>query len=364
MPSWLPIVRASAIGWTPLLTQSLFKLKNGEKEYAENEKRTRINVSGTIFETWQSTIEKFPFTLLGSPEREYFYDEDTKQYFFDRDPIVFRYILNYYRTGRLHFPRNECVATYKDELNFFGIRPEALEMCCYEDFMERIKDDADRSVIVGEDKPFDITSLTTYRQRIWFAFENPHSTIMAQVLYYVCGFFIALSVLANIVETVTCSTSPETGLPVSCGVQYERAFFCLDTGCVLIFTIEFFTRLYAAPNRWKLMKSAMSIIDVVAVLPYYVGLFMTTNVSGAFTTLRVFRVFRIFKFSRHSQGLRILARTLKSCASELAFLFFSMSMAIIIFATIMYYAEKSETSQFTSIPTASWYTIVTMTTLG
>ena len=52
-------------------------------------------------------------------------------------------------------------------------------------------------------------------------------------------------------------------------------------------------------------------------------------------TLRVFRVFRIFKFSRHSQGLRILGYTLKSCASELGFLVFSLAMAIIIFATAL-----------------------------
>ena len=111
----------------------------------------------------------------------------------------------------------------------------------------------------------------------------------------------------------------------------------------------------------------MSIIDVVAILPYYIGLTITDNedVSGAFVTLRVFRVFRIFKFSRHSQGLRILGYTLKSCASELGFLLFSITMAIIIFATVMFYAEKGmEGTTFVSIPAASWYTIVTMTTLG
>lgn len=87
--------------------------------------------------------------------------------------------------------------------------------------------------------------------------------------------------------------------------------------------------------------------------------------KGAFVTLRVFRVFRIFKFSRHSQGLRILGYTLKSCASELGFLVFSLAMAIIIFATVMFYAEKNvDGTNFTSIPAAFWYTIVTMTTLG
>jgi len=111
----------------------------------------------------------------------------------------------------------------------------------------------------------------------------------------------------------------------------------------------------------------MSVIDLVAILPYYIGLCIPENdeVSGAFVTLRVFRVFRIFKFSRHSAGLRILGNTLTACASELGFLVFTLAMAIIIFATVMFYAEKNvpETT-FTSIPDAFWYTIVTMTTLG
>jgi len=66
-----------------------------------------------------------------------------------------------------------------------------------------------------------------------------------------------------------------------------------------------------------------------------------------------------------SVGLRILGYTLKSCASELGFLLFSLTMAIVIFATIMFYAEKNVSgTKFTSIPEAFWYTIVTMTTLG
>merc|ERR1711962_1764875 len=144
-------------------------------------------------------------------------------------------------------------------------------------------------------------------------------------------------------------------------------FFCLDTACVMIFTAEYLLRLFAAPDRCKFMRSVMSVIDFVAIMPYYIGLTMSDDneVSGAFVTLRVFRVFRIFKFSRHSQGLRILGYTLQSCASELGFLVFSLAMAIIIFATIMFYCEKNvEGSTFESIPASFWYTIVTMTTLG
>uniref|UniRef100_A0A673HYU4 Potassium voltage-gated channel subfamily D member 2-like n=1 Tax=Sinocyclocheilus rhinocerous TaxID=307959 RepID=A0A673HYU4_9TELE len=136
---------------------------------------------------------------------------------------------------------------------------------------------------------------------------------------------------------------------------------------LFLFALSVMRAFFLLLFRYKFLKSVMSIIDVVAIMPYYIGLVMTDNedVSGAFVTLRVFRVFRIFKFSRHSAGLRILGYTLKSCASELGFLLFSLTMAIIIFATVMFYAEKSSSaSKFTSIPAAFWYTIVTMTTLG
>jgi hypothetical protein len=58
----------------------------------------------------------------------------------------------------------------------------------------------------------------------------------------------------------------------------------------------------AAPLQVR--RQRMSLIDVVAILPYYIGLAITDNknLSGAFVTLRVFRVFRVFKFSRHSAG--------------------------------------------------------------
>ncbi|XP_038243764.1 potassium voltage-gated channel subfamily D member 2 isoform X2 [Dermochelys coriacea] len=366
--AWLPFARAAAIGWMPVATNPMPPAPRQERKRSRDSLIV-LNVSGTQFQTWQDTLERYPDTLLGSSERDFFYHAETQQYFFDRDPDIFRHILNFYRTGKLHYPRQECISAYDEELAFFGIIPEIIGDCCYEEYKdrrrenaERLQDDADQDHAAESSLP----SMTT-RERMWRAFENPHTSTLALVFYYVTGFFIAISVIANVVETVPCGVNPGRIKELPCGERYAVAFFCLDTACVMIFTVEYLLRLVAAPNRYKFVRSVMSVIDVVAIMPYYIGLVMTDNedVSGAFVTLRVFRVFRIFKFSRHSQGLRILGYTLKSCASELGFLLFSLTMAIIIFATVMFYAEKgSSSSKFTSIPAAFWYTIVTMTTLG
>ncbi|KAK0400113.1 hypothetical protein QR680_003363 [Steinernema hermaphroditum] len=372
--AWLPFARAAAIGWVPISRQPMPKApiaiqaKDLAVDHVSDEKLS-INISGRRFETWRNTLEKYPETLLGSNEKEFFYDEDSGEYFFDRDPDIFRHILTFYRTGKLHYPKHECLVAYDEELSFFGIMPDLISDCCYEDYKDKKRENQERLMEERLESNEKTKEHLTLQQKMWAAFENPHTSSIALVFYYVTGFFIAVSVLCNIIETIPCKYIEEGSevRSLSCGDLYERQFFVMDTACVIIFTIEYLLRLFAAPDRCKFLRSIMSVIDVVAILPYYVGLGLQDNkdVSGAFVTLRVFRVFRIFKFSRHSQGLRILGYTLKSCASELGFLVFSLAMAIIIFATIMYYAEKkTENTKFTSIPSAFWYTIVTMTTLG
>lgn len=367
--AWLPFARAAAIGWVPIASNALPPPPQHKGPRKAEDEKMVINVSGRRFETWQNTLEKYPDTLLGSNEKDFFFDEALEEYFFDRDPEVFRHILNYYRTGKLHYPKHECLTQYDEELAFFGIMPDVIGDCCYEDYRDRKRENAERIMDdkMDDEEGGDGIVPELLRERMWRAFENPHTSTPALVFYYVTGFFIAVSVMANVLETVSCGEIPGRNEVLPCGDKYKISFFCLDTACVMIFTAEYLLRLFAAPDRWAFMRSVMSVIDFVAIMPYYVGLTMSDDneVSGAFVTLRVFRVFRIFKFSRHSQGLRILGYTLQSCASELGFLVFSLAMAIIIFATIMFYCEKNvANSTFTSIPSAFWYTIVTMTTLG
>jgi len=331
MASWLPFVRAAAVGWIPIAVNPLpsylqdagFRAAAAATSSVAGSDRVRINVSGHVFETWRHVLDKYPATLLGSDERDYFYDSTNSEYFFDRDPELFRHILTYYRTGRVHFPRQDCVAAFDEELSFFGIHPEAVADCCLEDYRDRKMENVERQSddLDETDNGDNILAIAaaagvelTVRERMWRAFEFPHTSTPALVFYYVTGFFIAVSVCANVVETVPCGTVPGTGESQPCGERYGTELFCLDTACVIIFTVEYLLRLFAAPDRCHYMSSVMSVIDVVAIMPYYISLMMKDNkdLSGAFVTLRVFRVFRVFKFSRHSQGLRILGYTLKS----------------------------------------------------
>ena len=109
-------------------------------------------------------------------------------------------------------------------------------------------------------------------------------------------------------------------------------------------------------------------VDLLAILPYFITMSVDSTQSTPLSVLRVVRlvrVFRIFKLSRHSLGLQILGHTLRASISELGMLMFFLFLGVILFSSAMYYAEtETNAEMFQSIPDAFWYSLVTMTTVG
>jgi hypothetical protein len=94
--------------------------------------RVKINVGGVRFETYQTTLRLIPDSRLAniSPTNSD-YDPIRKEFFFDRDPVSFQAILNYYRTGRLHAPGATCGTLFFDELSFWDIGERSIQPCCW-----------------------------------------------------------------------------------------------------------------------------------------------------------------------------------------------------------------------------------------
>lgn len=76
--AWLPFARAAAIGWMPVANCPM-PLAPADKNKRQDELIV-LNVSGRRFQTWRTTLERYPDTLLGSTEKEFFFNEDTKEY--------------------------------------------------------------------------------------------------------------------------------------------------------------------------------------------------------------------------------------------------------------------------------------------
>ena len=113
-------------------------------------------------------------------------------------------------------------------------------------------------------------------------------------------------------------------------------------------------------------------IDYVATISFYTDLFLQQHVShfknaDVFEFFSIIRILRLFKLTRHSSGLKILLQTFRASAKELMLLVFFLVLGIVIFASLVYYAERIQvnpSNDFSSIPLGLWWALVTMTTVG
>ncbi|MGH0162968.1 UNVERIFIED_CONTAM: hypothetical protein FKN15_055621 [Acipenser sinensis] len=168
-------------------------------------------------------------------------------------------------------------------------------------------------------------------------------------------------------------------------VQYEivtdPALTYVEGICVLWFTLEFLVRVAFCPDKLEFVKNLLNIIDCVAILPFYLEMALSglsskaaKDALGFLRVVRFVRILRIFKLTRHFVGLRVLGHTLKASTNEFLLLIIFLALGVLIFATMIYYAERlgaspndptaSDHTQFKNIPIGFWWAVVTMTTLG
>lgn len=147
------------------------------------------------------------------------------------------------------------------------------------------------------------------------------------------------------------------------------------TICVRLvwFTFEIITRFIVSPKKCGFVRSPVNIIDFLATLSFYLDILFNKFLPASLTNTELFeffsitRIFRLFKLTRHYGGLKILIHTFTASMRELMLLIFFLVLFIVIFASLIYYAERLQTNpdnDFTSIPIGLWWSIVTMTTVG
>ena len=128
----------------------------------------------------------------------------------------------------------------------------------------------------------------------------------------------------------------------------------------------------SCPNKCNFLKSSVNVIDYIATISFYTDLFLQQYVSNiknadVFEFFSIIRISRLFKLTRHSSGLKILLQTFRASAKELMLLVFFLVLGIVIFASLVYYAERIQvnpTNDFSSIPLGLWWALVTMTTVS
>lgn len=187
---------------------------------------------------------------------------------------------------------------------------------------------------------------------IIFEADTPRGKFFDVVLI----FLILASVTIVILETVK-----------SIDLKFHTLFKVLEWFFTIVFTIEYILRLHVTKRPMKYATSFFGIIDLLAILPTFLGLFLIGSqiesllVIRALRLLRVFRVLKMVSFLRH--GKIILVALRHSAPKILVFLFFIVILTV-VFGSVMYLVEGTTNSKFSSIPEAIYWAIVTLTTVG
>lgn len=142
-------------------------------------------------------------------------------------------------------------------------------------------------------------------------------------------------------------------------------FVVLEWIFTIFFTIEYILRLYSTYKPIKYATSAFGIIDLLSILPTYLSLLVTgTQSLMVIRALRLMRVFRVFKLGNYLWHGQIILHSLKRSIPKITVFFLFVLVLVSIIGSLMYLIESRGNSDFKDIPTAIYWAIVTLTTVG
>lgn len=151
---------------------------------------------------------------------------------------------------------------------------------------------------------------------------------------------------------------------VTLNERQQALMLQIEWGFTLLFTVEYLARIFASPHPLRYIKSFYGIIDLIAIVPTYLAIFLGgTQYFLVVRLLRVLRLFRILKLFRYSSEANILMRSLWQSRRKILIFLFVVIVFATIFGAFMYIIE-GPANGFTSMPQSIYWAIVTITTVG
>jgi voltage-gated potassium channel len=174
---------------------------------------------------------------------------------------------------------------------------------------------------------------------------------------------IVLNTIAVILETVDSIYEPN-----------KKIFYFFEVFSVAIFSVEYILRIWTCTcsekykhpvyGRLKYFTSGFAIIDLFAILPFYVPVMLPFDLRFI-RILRLIRYLRFFKLIRYFNAYKVIVKVLLDKKHELILSFVITFCLIILASGLMYFTEHHvQPDKFSSIPETMWWSVATLTTIG
>ncbi|XP_055489432.1 LOW QUALITY PROTEIN: potassium voltage-gated channel subfamily S member 2-like [Leucoraja erinacea] len=290
-----------------------------------------INVGGLKRKLSRWVLARFPDTRLGQLPRCHSaesilrlcddYDEELKEFYFDRNPALFPLVLNSYHTGRLRVTGKPCI--FRQEMEYWGMEEFLLDPPCQGRAPGTDQDDVDETAstrrgsttsslnevltFYQDASKYDSQIFGSCRRRLWLMFENPGYNIVSRI-YSVLSIIMVLGSIA----TMCLNSMDEFQLVDGEGERRDDPRFeMVEQLCMAWFTLELLSRFLVSPGPLHFFSRPLNLIDLMSVSPFYLTLLVNLvvdispalpNLGRMVQVLRLMRIFRILKLARHSTG--------------------------------------------------------------
>ena len=215
-----------------------------------------------------------------------------------RHPRSFNTILNFYRTGKLHLADEMCVLAFgyiininslviiinsccnhssllSEDLEYWMIDAVYMEFCCSQkffmkrDILQEEMEETAAKLEKDDEEDFGTGKFAKYQKMMWDVIEKPDTSRAAQVISILSTIFVSVSIVG-----MTISTLPALQYQDKRGNTIDNPSLAMvETICIAWFTLEYFIRLAGAPEKWAFLKDGMNVVDVLAIMPFFVSLF-------------------------------------------------------------------------------------------
>ena len=174
---------------------------------------------------------------------------------------------------------------------------------------------------------------------------------------------IVLNIVLLVVDSLTGTTTTMTS-----GAHMSVQFFLfkvLEWGFTILFTFEYYLRIYCLKHPMKYVLSFWGVVDFISIFPAYLSLlFPATQALTVLRLLRVMRIFRIFHLSRFQNEVFHLLAALRASAIKIMVFMLFVLVAAVILGTLMFSFESEVNPAFENILSGVYWAVVTITTVG
>ena len=320
----------------------LSEVRTEKNNITNGDEKIYINVRGHMYETLNSTLNRFPGTILGSKEkRQLLTDTATNSIYLACSPHCFDAILYYYQSnGILSRPANVRMDEFLTVCYTFNIDEDKLTFI-------RVREGYFMKKQPQQREP------RTLREKAWLTMEEPEYSTLAFI-------YAVLSIVLIVISTVlNCLIST---------IDQNNVWGQMELLINIIFAMELTTRFILTTDKMKFTKDFLNVIDFFAIFPYLISMFFTMKASSSASFLRAFRtvkVLRLLRFSKHSQTLGSITSIMIHCLKDLVVLLVCLFLICCVSGSFEYFIEYNvDDTQFTSIPESMWWALQTVVCLG